>query len=149
MSNFTDAAIAQADLVRGTMYAMLLISKNVWTYGVYNGDHVQVTVTAKMPLFTMRNIVKGADQVMTRTGPGEFDRGEVLFYPTTHDVAAMVHAYREKWRLHDAEDGGGWTGIVRLRRIGWTLAAWAAASDASVDTWFSLLDKDAEQSDWY
>lgn len=149
MSTFAAAAIAQADLVKGTLYAVLLISKNLWTYGVYNGDHVYVTAAVKMPLFTMRNLFTGADQLMVRTGPGTFDHGEVLFYPTTHNVEEMVHAEREKWRVQDAKDGGGWLRIVRLRCIGWTLEEWAATAAAedddvekrlrSYDAWFDLL----------
>jgi hypothetical protein len=154
MSTFAAAAIAQADLVKGTLYAALLISKNLWTYGVYNGDHVQVTAAVKMPLFTMRNLFTGADQLMVRTGHGTFDHGEVLFYPTTHNVEEMVHAYREEMRVHDGQNGGGWLSIVRLRRIGWTLEEWAAgdAADAaddnvekrlrSYDAWFDLLLRD-------
>jgi hypothetical protein len=164
MSTFTASAIAQADLVKGTMYAVLLISKNVWMYGVYNGDHVQVSSTVKMPLFSTRSIIADVGQLMVRTGDGTFDHGEVLFYPATHNVEEMVHAQREKWRARDSDEGGGWLRIVRLRRFGWTLeecaAATAAATDAAVtddaekrlrsyETWFDTVAHDFhEQTGW-
>ncbi len=125
MSTFAAAAIPQADLVTGKLYAVLLLCRNVWTYGIYNGDHVRVNATAKMPIFTMRNPFTGMDQVMARTGTGTFDYGEALFYPVTHDVETMVHTQREVWRVHDGENGGGWLDIVRLNRVGWTLEDFA------------------------
>ena len=142
MEVFSAAAIPRADLVKGSLYAILLIGKNVWCYGVYNGhDGTLVNDTMLMPLEYRYNSATQASVWMARTGPDLFDVCEVLFFPITHNVETMVNGWREADRLRGwEEDGVGFLEIVPIRHIGWTLMkhlrerAWARRMHA-VTAW--------------
>lgn len=158
-AHFSATTIPYADLVEGTLYATLLISRNIWFYSLYTGDAVDVTdktthtmgdaeaiKTNKVMLSLALD--KGLDllgkptwRAVMSTREHKMLQPEILFYPVTENVENLVHTYREEARRQEwLEHKTGFLRIRRLHHYGNILASLASRGTSSATEPFRVAN---------